>query len=104
MSNMILTFKKSTDSNDWRCTDADAALCGGGLKDYVEIPEHIKEFQAVFSPEEPEKGDYFCIEEPDGDDNLYHLDTDNGIEFYENASNLLRSAFYDGYRFIEVRY
>ncbi len=102
MNELIYTFEREASDCDWRCHDEEAGLCSGGLGQYVEIPEGVKEFEAIFSQEEPIAGDYFTVEE--GGEYGYRLDTDDGVEFYEVTANLLGQAYREGYIFLRVRY
>ena len=97
MDDRVVIFERSEVGGDWYCADEEASLCSSGLKDYVGIPEHIHEFDAVFSTDRPDDVDVFEV---------YNgkLDIAGGIDFFENASEFLIRIYQDGFRYLHVRY
>ena len=98
MNDMIVTFRRPDVGADWT-SDRDANACAVGVREYLEIPDSVMKFDAIFTEDEP--ADDFGAFHLDGDDNL---DTEEEIEFYDGAKELLREASRAGYEYLYVQY
>ena len=112
MRNRILTFTRTLDDDNWSVTtdtgdpESYARVCTSTFNEYVNLPERVLEFQAIFSVRKPVGDDHFkLIPDPDPDDDGdITLKTNMGIEWYSSAQALLLDLHQAGYRYVRVEY
>ena len=104
LNDKILTFRRSTDSADWRAVPGSAGrahVCAGGLEEYVVLPVGTYEFDARFSQEQPTGNDFFELRDPELGGGLV---VESRISLYDNAAELLTRLYRRGYRYLSVEY
>ena len=99
MRERIIVFKRKEGRRDW--INAEAALCGTGVADYLDIPKDINEFEAVFTVSEPEGVDVFELYINGGG---ISIKSEFTLQFVDSSRHLMRLLWNRGYRCIHVRY
>lgn len=110
MNDTILLFIRASVHNDWRChrDHMTIRVCQSGMDEYLELPEGLLEFEAVFSVEQPvDVSSFKLINEYPGASNRtrrFGISTESRVSWYDNARDTFRSMYGLGYRHISVRF
>lgn len=103
MESATLHFDREAAHKDFRTREYASTICAEGLYEYVDLPKGILDIDVVFTDYKPDGDDSFKIIFICGPD-VYGLDTESTISWYDNSRAVLKMMHDSGYRYITIKY
>ena len=103
MNELRVQFNWNHRDRGWDAQGWDAELCHSGVIRYVELPEGLERFYAVFSDVKPNAHDSFEL----GKRQSHHrarLQTAEAVTYLREALDFMEKMYTQGYRYVRVEY
>lgn len=99
MDEKILEFHRYGSGYEWTAIEGYVKLCSGGVEENLYIPSNVTHIQLVVTTDRPEAAGKHAFRIIGGT-----VDFPYKMRLYDEAEQLLRRFYREGYRFIHVRY